>query len=47
VKSRPSATALTIFKSNGIAAEDVASAGYIYERALAEGRGKEIEILGG
>ncbi len=47
VKGRPSPTAITIFKSNGIAAEDVASAGYIYEKALAEGRGKEIDVLGG
>jgi len=47
VKARPSPTAITIFKSNGIAAEDVASAGYIYEKALAEGRGKEIDVLGG
>jgi alanine dehydrogenase len=47
VKARPSPTAITIFKSNGIAAEDVATAGYIYERALAEGRGKEIDVLRG
>ena len=47
VKARPSAQAITIFKSNGIAAEDVASAGYVYERALTEGRGKEIDVLGG
>jgi alanine dehydrogenase len=47
VTLRPSATAITIFKSNGIAAEDVASAGYVYERALAEGRGKEIDVLSG
>jgi ornithine cyclodeaminase/alanine dehydrogenase-like protein (mu-crystallin family) len=37
---------VTIFKSNGIAVEDVASAGYIYERAVAEKRGREIGILG-
>jgi ornithine cyclodeaminase/alanine dehydrogenase-like protein (mu-crystallin family) len=47
VRSRPSVTAVTIFKSNGIAAEDVASAGYVYERALAEGRGKETNVLAG
>jgi alanine dehydrogenase len=47
VKGRPSPTAITIFKSNGIAAEDVASAGHIYEKALAEGCGKEIDVLGG
>jgi ornithine cyclodeaminase/alanine dehydrogenase-like protein (mu-crystallin family) len=45
VTSRPSASAITIFKSNGTAAEDVASAGYVYERALAEARGKEIDVL--
>jgi alanine dehydrogenase len=47
VTARPSAKAVTIFKSNGIAAEDVASAGYVYERALAEGRGKETDVLAG
>jgi ornithine cyclodeaminase/alanine dehydrogenase-like protein (mu-crystallin family) len=46
VKARPSPTAITVFKSLGIAAEDVASAGYIYERALAEGCGREIGVLG-
>lgn len=30
---------LTIFKSNGLAVEDVICAGYVYERGLAEGRG--------
>jgi ornithine cyclodeaminase/alanine dehydrogenase-like protein (mu-crystallin family) len=47
VTSRPSTRAVTIFKSMGIAAEDVASAGYVYERAGAEGRGKETEVLAG
>jgi alanine dehydrogenase len=46
VTARPAAAAVTIFKSNGIAVEDVASAGYIYERAVAEKRGREIGILG-
>jgi alanine dehydrogenase len=46
VKGRPSAAAVTIFKSNGIAVEDVAGAGYVYERAVAERRGKEIDLLG-
>ena len=45
VTGRPSAAPVTIFKSNGIAAEDVAGAGYVYERAVAERRGKEIEVL--
>ncbi len=45
VRGRPSAAAVTVFKSNGIAAEDVSSAGYIYERALAAGRGTELAVL--
>ncbi len=45
VSGRPSADAITIFKSNGIAAEDVASAGYIYEKALQEDRGRSIPVL--
>ena len=44
VKGRPSEDAVTIFKSNGIAVEDVATAGYVYEKALQEGRGEKIEI---
>jgi alanine dehydrogenase len=45
VIARPTSDALTIFKSNGIAVEDVTSAGYVYERALQEGRGENTEIL--
>ena len=45
VTARPSTAAVTIFKSNGIALEDIASAGYVYERAVAERRGKEIDVL--
>ncbi len=45
VSARPTANAITIFKSNGIAAEDVASASYIYEKALREGRGQKLQIL--
>ena len=33
---------ITIFKSNGIALEDVMCAGYVYERGLKEGRGAEM-----
>jgi len=40
VTGRPSADAMTIFKSNGIAVEDVVCAGYVYERAINEGRGR-------
>ena len=43
-KSRPSTQEVTIFKSNGIAVEDVAAAAYIYEKALAEGRGEKMKI---
>jgi alanine dehydrogenase len=45
VTARPSADAVTIFKSNGIAAEDVAGAAYVYERARAEGRGTSAGVL--
>jgi alanine dehydrogenase len=47
VAARPSADAITIFKSNGIAVEDVASAGYVYEKALREGRGQNLPVLAG
>jgi alanine dehydrogenase len=47
VSGRPSADAITIFKSNGIAAEDVVSAGYIYEKALRNGKGRGIPVLAG
>jgi ornithine cyclodeaminase/alanine dehydrogenase-like protein (mu-crystallin family) len=33
---------ITIFKSNGLAVEDVICAGYVYERALREGRGEKM-----
>jgi len=35
---------VTIFKSVGLAIEDLAAAHAIYERALAEGRGSPIEF---
>jgi ornithine cyclodeaminase/alanine dehydrogenase-like protein (mu-crystallin family) len=35
-------TDITIFKSNGIALEDVTCAGYVYERGLKEKRGAEM-----
>jgi ornithine cyclodeaminase/alanine dehydrogenase-like protein (mu-crystallin family) len=40
VAGRPGRTRageLTIFKSNGLAIEDVVAAGYVYERAMEEG----------
>ena len=40
--SRPTADAITIFKSNGLAVEDVIAAGTVYERAIAAGVGREI-----
>jgi ornithine cyclodeaminase/alanine dehydrogenase-like protein (mu-crystallin family) len=43
-KTRPSADAITIFKSNGVAVEDVASAGHVYERAVRKGRGETLKI---
>jgi ornithine cyclodeaminase/alanine dehydrogenase-like protein (mu-crystallin family) len=39
---RPSPSAITIFKSNGIAVEDVVSAGYVYEQAMEKGLGREL-----
>jgi ornithine cyclodeaminase/alanine dehydrogenase-like protein (mu-crystallin family) len=33
VSARPDANAITIFKSNGLAIEDVAAAGWVYESA--------------
>ena len=44
VAARPSASAVTIFKSNGIAVEDVVCAAYVYERAMREGRGEKSPI---
>ncbi|MBZ5594304.1 MAG: ornithine cyclodeaminase family protein [Acidobacteriia bacterium] len=35
-------TDITIFKSNGLAVEDVVCAGYVYDRGLKEGRGVEM-----
>src|SRR5260221_9720603 len=44
VNTRPSADAITIFKSNGIAVEDVAAAAYVYETAVRESRGEKLKI---
>jgi alanine dehydrogenase len=33
---------ITIFKSNGLAVEDVICAGYVYERGIQEGKGAEM-----
>jgi alanine dehydrogenase len=40
VERRP--TDITIFKSNGLAVEDVICAGYVYECAMKEGRGEKM-----
>ncbi len=37
---RKSNDQITIFKSNGIAAEDVVSGGYVFEQATARGMGR-------
>lgn len=36
---------LTIFKSNGLAVEDIIVASYLYEKAQAEGRGQQIPVF--
>ena len=38
---RASADQITIFKSNGLAAEDIVVAGYIYEEAVKRGLGEK------
>ena len=41
---RTSAEQVTVFKSLGLAIEDVVSAGLAYRRALAEGRGVQVSL---
>ena len=41
---RSSAEEVTLFKSHGIALWDIAVAGYIYQQALQQGKGKELDI---
>ena len=41
---RSSADQFTLFKSHGIALWDVAVAGFVYQQALQQGKGKELEI---
>jgi ornithine cyclodeaminase len=43
---RTSAADITLFKSLGLAIEDIAAAAYIYEQARAQGRGVAIDIGG-
>ena len=42
VTGRTGKTAITIFKSNGLAVEDVAAAGWVYEQAIERGMGRAI-----
>ena len=39
---RKDAAQITVFKSNGLAVEDVIAAGLVYERAIAAGRGRSV-----
>jgi ornithine cyclodeaminase/alanine dehydrogenase-like protein (mu-crystallin family) len=41
---RSSADQITLFKSHGIALWDVAVAGFVYQQALQQGKGKELQI---
>ena len=41
---RSSADQITLFKSHGIALWDVAVAGFVYQQAVQQGKGKELEI---
>jgi ornithine cyclodeaminase/alanine dehydrogenase-like protein (mu-crystallin family) len=43
---RPSSSAITLFKSNGLGVEDVAAAAYVYERARARGLGEKLDRVG-
>ena len=43
-QGRSSADQITLFKSHGIALWDVAVAGYVYQQALQQGKGKQLEI---
>ncbi len=42
VPGRQSAQDITLFKSNGIAVEDIAVAGWVYEQARSNGIGQEL-----
>ena len=44
VQGRRSADDITLFKSVGLALEDLAAADYVYRKALAEGRGVSVRI---
>jgi alanine dehydrogenase len=42
IRARTRPDQVTLFKSNGLAVEDVISASFVYERALAAGRGRPV-----
>lgn len=42
VTGRTGKAAITVFKSNGLAVEDVAAAGWVYEQALQRGMGRNV-----
>lgn len=46
VKGRPSESSITLFKSMGIAVEDLVLAKVIYDRAVKRGLGREVEFTG-
>lgn len=46
VKGRNSQEEITLFKSLGLAVEDLASANHIYKKALAQGMGTKVELGG-
>jgi ornithine cyclodeaminase len=46
VKGRKSQEEITLFKSLGLAVEDLASASHIYKKALAQGMGTKVELGG-
>ncbi len=46
IEGRTSAEEITLFKSLGLAIEDIASASYIYQKAQAQGLGTRVELGG-
>jgi ornithine cyclodeaminase/alanine dehydrogenase-like protein (mu-crystallin family) len=42
---RASDSQITIFKSNGLGVQDVTAAGWVYERAIEQGKGSQLDIL--
>jgi ornithine cyclodeaminase len=46
VKGRKSQEEITLFKSLGLAVEDLASVNHIYKKAMARGRGTKVELGG-